>query len=102
VLRIGKTGYRFIFASRSPNDTFGRDFRQTIDSFKQLTPTERARLRSLRIKVIKTKAGDTPRKLAIGMSGVEPSRRLEFFSILNDLSPNKTIPPGTAIKLVVD
>ena len=102
VLRIGKTGYRFIFASRSPNDAFGRDFRQTIDSFKQLTPTECARLRSLRIKVIKTQAGDTPRKLAIGMSGVEPSRRLEFFSILNDLSPNKPIPPGTAVKLVVD
>lgn len=102
VVRIGKTGYRFIFASRSPNDGFDQDFRKTIDSFRQLTPTERARLRSLRLKVVKTKAGDTPRKLAIGMSGVEPSRRLEFFSILNDFSPNKPIPAGTSIKLVVD
>lgn len=102
VVRIGRTGYRFIFASRSPNDAFDRDFRQTIESFRQLTPTERARLRSLRLKVVKTEAGDTPRKLAIGMSGVEPSRRLRFFSVLNDLDPNKSIPAGTSVKLVVD
>ena len=102
VVRIGKTGYRFIFASRSPSDQFDQDFRRTIESFRQLTPTERARLRSLRIKVVTTQAGDTPRKLAVGMSGVEPSRRLEFFSILNDLSPNEPIPAGTSVKLVVD
>ncbi len=102
VLRIGRTGYRFIFASRSPNDVFDADFQRTIESFSQLTPTERARLRSLRIKVVKTKPGDTPRKLAIGMSGVEPSRRLEFFSILNDLKPGAPIPNDTAVKLVVD
>ena len=102
VVRIGKTGYRFIFASRSPTDQFDQDFRKTIESFRQLTPTERARLRSLRIKVVTTQAGDTPRKLAVGMSGVEPSRRLEFFSVLNDLNPNEQIPAGTSVKLVVD
>ena len=102
VVRIGKTGYRFIFASRSPNDTFDRDFHQTVESFQQLSPTERARLRSLRIKVVTAKPGDTARKLAIGMSGVEPSRRLEFFTILNDLDANQPIPAGTAIKLIVD
>ncbi|TYC52495.1 M48 family metalloprotease [Rhodobacterales bacterium] len=102
VVRIGRTGYRFIFASRSPSETFDRDFRQTIESFTQLTPTERARLRSLRIKVVKTKPGDTPARLAIGMSGIEPSRRLEFFSILNDLPPREPIPAGTSVKLVVD
>ncbi|MBO9461709.1 MULTISPECIES: M48 family metalloprotease [Stappiaceae] len=102
VIRIGKTGYRFIFASRSPNETFDRDFHQTVESFQQLSPTERARLRSLRIKVVTSKPGDTPRKLAIGMSGVEPSRRLEFFSILNDLNADQAIPTGTAIKLIVD
>jgi predicted Zn-dependent protease len=102
VLRIGRTGYRFIFASRTPTDSFGAQFHETIDSFRQLTPTERARLRSLRIKVVKTKPGDTPRKLAIGMSGIEASRRLAFFSILNGLDKDKTIPTGTSIKLVTD
>ena len=41
VVRIGRTGYRFIFASRSPNHQgFDDDFRETVDSFRQLTPTE--------------------------------------------------------------
>ena len=54
------------------------------------------------LSVTPQKPGDTPRKLAIGMSGVEPSRRLEFFSILNDLNADQAIPTGTAIKLIVD
>lgn len=102
VLRIGRNGYRFIFASRKPNGAFDREFHETLESFQQLSPTDRARLRSLRIKVIKSKPGDTPRKLAIGMSGVEPSRRLAFFTILNGLDKNKSIPSGTSLKLVTD
>jgi len=102
VLRIGRTGYRFIFASRNPSDDFENEYRQTLETFRQLTPTERARLRSLRIKVVQAKAGDTSRQLAIGMSGVEPSRRLSFFLVLNGLDRNEKIEPGTAIKLVVD
>lgn len=102
VLRIGRTGYRFIFASRSPNDAYETEFRQTAESFRQLTPTERARLRSLRIKVVTSKPGDTPRSLAIGMSGVDAARRLAFFLVLNGLDANRPIPPGTTVKLVVD
>lgn len=102
VIRIGRTGYRFIFASRSPDDAFAAQSRQTVDSFRQLTPTERARLRSLRLKAVRTKAGDTPQKLAIGMSGVEPSRRLEFFRVLNGLQPRERLKTGTMVKLVVD
>lgn len=102
VLRIGRTGYRFIFASRQPDQAFEQGFKETIESFRQLSPTERARLKSLRIKVVETGPGDTPRKLAIGMSGIEPSRRLEFFSILNGLDPASQIAPGSYVKLVVD
>ncbi|ADZ68829.1 M48 family metalloprotease [Polymorphum gilvum] len=102
VVRIGRNGYRFIFASRDPNPAFTRDYERTIESFRQLTPTERARLQSLRIKIVQTQPGDTPRRLAIGMSGVEPSRRLEFFSILNGFSADEEIPAGTSVKLVID
>ncbi len=102
VIRIGRTGYRFIFATRKPDDAFTRAYEETVASFRQLSPTERARLRPLRIKTIRAEAGDTPEKLAVGMSGVEPSRRLELFSILNQVAPNTPIPPGTLLKLVVD
>src|SRR5690606_13176103 len=94
VIRIGRTGYRFIFATRKPDDAFTRAYEETVASFRQLSPTERARLRPLRIKTIRAEAGDTPEKLAVGMSGVEPSRRLELFSILNQVAPNTPIPPG--------
>ncbi|GGE99546.1 M48 family metalloprotease [Stappia taiwanensis] len=102
VVRIGRTGYRFIFASRKGGNAFAADYQKTLESFRQLTPTERARLRPLRIKVIRADAGDTPEKLAVGMSGIEPARRLELFTILNQTPAGKPIPAGTALKLVVD
>ncbi|WP_208999118.1 M48 family metalloprotease [Roseibium sediminis] len=102
VLRIGQTGYRFIFASRAPDNAFESQFQQTITSFQQLSPTERARLQPLRIKIVEARAGDTAQKLALGMRGVDSSRRLHFFNVLNGFSGNQTIPAGTAIKLVVD
>ncbi|MBA5778696.1 M48 family metalloprotease [Stappia sp. F7233] len=102
VIRIGRTGYRFIFASRNPDDAFMRAYEQTVQSFRQLTPTERARLRPLRIKIIRADAGDTAEKLAIGMSGVEAARRLELFSILNQVEPGASIPAGTPLKLIID
>ncbi len=102
VLRLGRTGYRFIFASRNPSSSFDKEFRETLDSFRQLTPTERARLRSLRIKIVQAKQGDTARKMAVGMSGVEPSRRLRFFSVLNGVSADEQMTPGSSVKLVVD
>jgi len=102
VVRIGRTGYRFIFASRAGGARFARDYQATVDSFRQLTPTERARLRPLRIKIIRADQGDTPERLAVGMSGVEAGRRLELFSILNQVQPGEVIPAGTPLKLVVD
>ena len=102
VLRIGQTGYRFIFASRGPDNAFESQFQQTITSFQQLSPTERARLQPLRIKIVEAKPGDTAQKLALGMRGVDSSRRLQFFNVLNGFSGNAAIPAGTAVKLVVD
>lgn len=102
VLRIGQTGYRFIFASRAPDSAFESQFQQTITSFQQLSPTERARLQPLRIKIVEAQAGDTAQKLALGMRGVDSSRRLYFFNVLNGFSGNVSIPAGTAVKLVVD
>ncbi|MTI16861.1 metalloprotease [Rhodobacteraceae bacterium RKSG542] len=102
VVRIGKTGYRFIFASRTPNSAFTRDFNKSMESFRQLSPAEQARLRPLRIKIIQAKEGDTPRKLAVGMSGVEPARRLELFRILNQVKSDERLEAGRVLKLVTD
>ncbi|NVK35017.1 MAG: M48 family metalloprotease [Rhodobacteraceae bacterium] len=102
VVRIGQTGYRFIFANRNPSDNFESSYRATLESFRQLTPTERARLHSLQLKVVVTKAGETPRRLARGMSGIDPSRRLTFFKILNGIKSAGPLPVGTNVKLIVE
>lgn len=102
VVRIGLTGYRFIFASRSPNASFNRAFEQTLDSFRQLSPAEQARLQPLRVKVVQAKTGDTARKLAVRMSGIEPSRRLQLFVILNQVEASHRFKDGDLVKVITD
>ncbi|SDR31266.1 M48 family metalloprotease [Pseudovibrio sp. Tun.PSC04-5.I4] len=102
VIRIGLTGYRFIFANRSPTASFAKDFEKSLGSFRQLSPTEQARLNPLRIKIIEAKAGETARKLAVGMSGVEPARRLELFTILNQVKANQRLNSGELLKVITD
>ncbi len=102
VVRIGLTGYRFIFANRSPTAVFTSDFEKSLGSFRQLSPTEQARLNPLRVKIIQAKGGETARKLAVGMSGVEPSRRLELFTILNQVQPNQRFKQGELLKVITD
>ncbi len=102
VVRIGLTGYRFIFASRAPTSVFTRDFEKSLGSFRQLSPTEQARLNPLRVKVIRAKGGETARKLAVGMSGIEPSRRLELFTILNQVKANQRFKAGALLKVITD
>ncbi|WP_310622088.1 M48 family metalloprotease [Flexibacterium corallicola] len=102
VVRIGSTGYRFIFASRTPGSTFTSQFEQTLNSFRQLSAAELARLRPLRIKIIEARKGDTARKLAVKMSGIEPARRYELFSILNQTKGNERFEDKRLLKVVVD
>ncbi|MDX5594791.1 M48 family metalloprotease [Pseudovibrio sp. SPO723] len=102
VVRIGLTGYRFIFASRSPNASFNKAFEQTLNSFEQLTPADQARLQPLRLKVLQAKSGDTARKLAVQMSGIEPSRRLQLFTILNQVDNGHRFKAGDLVKVISD
>ncbi|WP_208976283.1 M48 family metalloprotease [Polycladidibacter stylochi] len=102
VVRIGATGYRFIFASRTPNRRFVDDFERTLHSFKQLSPAEQARLRPLRVKVVYAREGDTASRLAVGMSGVEAERRLQLFMILNQVNKATRFHKGDPVKVIVD
>ncbi len=102
VVRLGQTAYRFIVASREPSASFSDVFERTLASFRQLSPTERARLQPLSIRIETVRAGETVHDLARRMSGVDPSRRVELFSVLNAVDSNDRLRPGMAVKLVVD
>ena len=102
VVRLGQTAYRFIVASREPSSSFSNVFERTLASFRQLSPTERARLQPLSIRIVSVKRGQRLRDLARRMSGVDPSRRRALFSVLNGVESDADLVPGMAVKLVVD
>ncbi|MEJ1160342.1 M48 family metalloprotease [Prosthecomicrobium sp. N25] len=100
VLRKDKTTYRFILATQEPSAETDRIFKETVDSFRELSPAESARLRPLRLKLQKARPGDTPERLAESMSGVE--RKLDLFRVLNGLEAGDGVEPGRLVKLVAD
>lgn len=101
-IRLGHTAYRFIVASRDPSSGFNAVFENTLASFRQLSPTERARLQPLSIRIAKVRQGERLHDLARRMSGVDPSRRMELFKVLNALESNSDLKRGMSVKLVVD
>lgn len=100
VVRKDRTTYRFILAAQEPSPATEQVFRETLSSFRELTPTESARLRPLRLKVVKVKATDTVERLAEQMQGVD--RKVELFRTLNGLEPGDTPEVGRLVKLVAD
>jgi predicted Zn-dependent protease len=99
-VRIGPSMYRLIYADRGNAATIKQALKDTLDTFRRLTPTEVARLRPLRIDIVAARGNDTVGLLASRMSGIE--RKLELFQLLNGLSPEDALVPGQAVKLVVD
>lgn len=101
-VRVGSEVYRFIFATSGPPGAIEADFEKTVESFRRLSPSERASLRPLRIRIHETRPGDTPARLAATMKGVEPERKLALFNALNGLAPGASLTPGTRVKIVGD
>ncbi|MDJ0932639.1 M48 family metalloprotease [Breoghania sp.] len=102
LVRKGETVYRFILATRDPSEAFLAAFDETLKSFRQLSPTEQARLRPLTIRVVKVLPGQTIHDLARRMSGIAPARRVKLFTLLNGLDDEVSLTVGQSVKLVVD
>jgi predicted Zn-dependent protease len=92
--------YRFIFANEADTADFAKAAEETVASFRQLEPSEAAKLSSLRIRLVTVRHGDTHQSIARRMRGVD--RPLELFRALNDLDPGETLPPGTKVKIVAE
>ena len=100
VVRYGRTTYRFIFASQDQSASLDEAFTQTLQSFKRLAPEDSARLRPLRLRLVKVKPGDTIERLAEQMSGVE--RKVELFKVVNGLEGGEQPEAGKLVKIVTD
>jgi predicted Zn-dependent protease len=101
IRRDEQSVYRFLFLTGLDAD--GRhdpDFRQTLASFRRLSPQEAAQYRPYRIRVITARPGDTVASLARRMPfGDHAEERLR---VLNALSDGQEPAVGQPIKLIVE
>lgn len=99
-VRYGSDVYRFIFAAKTMTDAADRTFRDSVSSFRRMSLKESAAIHPLRIKIVTTRAGDTPETLARQMASA--NHKLEHFLVLNGLTSHDRIKPGEKVKLVVE
>jgi predicted Zn-dependent protease len=99
VVRFGSEVYRFIFAAKHKSAEIDRMFREAVNSFRRLTPTEIQGAKSLHLKVV-TVQGESPAEMARRMAISD--RPLERFLVLNGLKAGDQLKPGDQVKVVVE
>ena len=99
-VRFGSDVYRFIYAAKQRTEAVDRTFRDSINSFRRMTVTERDAAKPLRIRVVRVGASDTIDRLAKRMAVSD--RHAERFRVLNGLTANDRIKPGDQVKIVVE
>ncbi|MFA6020458.1 MAG: M48 family metalloprotease [Rhodospirillales bacterium] len=91
--------YRFMFVTpRSQSHLYDEDFKRTTYSFRRLSAEEAAKVKPLRLIVVKAHEGDTPERLGANMPFNEFNP--DWFKLLNDLDPGQPLKPGQTIKVV--
>jgi predicted Zn-dependent protease len=100
VIRLDTDVYRFIFATRTPSEVADRAFRESMGSFRRISPAEAAAAKPLRIKIIKVPVAGTVETLARRM--VIRDRAVERFRVLNGLGPGDKLKQGEFVKIVTE
>lgn len=99
VINLGQRTFRFIMAAPKAASNVTDLAEATTASFRQLSKSEVAGLKPLRVRVITVKPGDTLASLAAKMQGV--SRRLDLFRALNAFDSGERPKPGQKVKIIV-
>jgi predicted Zn-dependent protease len=100
VVRFNSEVYRFIFAAKTRTPEIERAFRESVATFRRLSPAEAQKAKPLRIKIVTVRAGDTIEKLAGRMALID--RQAERFRVLNGLEPGDRLKVGEQVKIVVE
>jgi predicted Zn-dependent protease len=99
VVRLDGDVYRFIFAAKHGIETADHAFRESMATFRRISPTE-AGTKPHRLKIVRVAPGQTIESLARRMA--VPDRKVEQFRVLNGLSPTDSIKPGDRVKIVIE
>jgi predicted Zn-dependent protease len=100
VIRAGNQAYRLLTAAPLASNALESTAQSVRDSFRMLSPAEKASLKPLVIRIVTVKPGQTVGTLAAMMSGVD--RKLDLFRMLNALGPGSTVSAGDKVKIVTD
>ena len=99
ITRDARSVYRFAFISPGAETAaLSREYRSVIEGFERLGREEAARIRPLRIRIVRAKASDRVERLARGLPF--GARNPRWFRVLNDLPPGGEPSPGQALKVV--
>ena len=89
---------RFIFAAKTDSARFGQGADATLRSFRPTKAADHAQIRTVTIRVITARTGDTAASLALRMASM--SRGIDLFYVLNDLLPGDPVTPGQKYKII--
>jgi len=97
-LRFGGEVYRFIFASRNESEAFISAALQTIKSFRNSNANDLAKIREVKIDLVRARAGDNADSLARRMRQL-PDGEVLFF-LINNLFAGDDVQAGQFYKIV--
>jgi predicted Zn-dependent protease len=99
-VRFNGEVYRFIFAAKTMTPEIEHSFRDSVATFRRLTPAEAQQAKPLRIKIVTVRPGDTVERMASRMAMID--RQAERFRVLNGIEPGQPLKPGEQVKIVVE
>lgn len=97
-IHYGDDIYRLIFATRDLTPAIDQGFRDSIQSFRRLTPSEIEAAQPLKLDVVPVKPGDTEAVFANRMA--LPDRAVDRFAVLNGIAPGEPLQAGMRVKVV--
>ena len=100
LVRLDNDVYRFIFAAKHASETADRAFRESMATFRRISPAEAAAAKPFRIKVVKVPATGSVASLARRMAIKD--RPIERFRVLNGLSLSDKLKSGELVKIVAE
>jgi len=92
--------YRFIFATKQRTPEVDHVFRESVSTFRRMSPAESQAAKPLHLKVVTVQSGDTAERLASRMAVAD--RPLERFLVINGLGAGHPLKPGDQVKIVVE
>eukprot|EP01037_Dinobryon_pediforme_P002352 gene2352-2389_t len=100
VIRFGSDVYRLIFATKNLNAETDQKFNSAMNSFRRISAQEAAKVKPLKISIVKANATDAFASMASRTAGLD--RGEDYFRLLNGLTDVNRLTPGSSYKIITE